>query len=477
MDNANERIARLSAALDRRELCARELVLDYLERIEQLDGNIGAFITVTAEKAIADAERIDAKRARGGAVSALAGIPFAVKDNICVEGVRTTCGSKMLKDYISPYTATAVQRLIDADAILLGKLNMDEFAMGSATDTSFFGVTRNTLDTDRVAGGSSGGSAAAVAADMAAFTLGSDTGGSVRQPAAFCGVVGLKSTYGAVSRYGLVSFASSLEQIGPISAVVGDNALVFGTICGYDKMDATTLRDFSFSFKGDASLRGIRIGVCNGAGNVNDDMSHAVDTAGEILRSFGAKAFDVRLPDTDAALAAYYIISASEASSNLGRYDGVRYGYRAKEAAGIDELFIRSRTEGFGDEVKRRIMLGVFCLNREGRDAYYKKALAAKRKISAQLDALFDSCDAVIAPIAPTTAFKLTNKKSRPVDIYRDDAFGVIANIAGIPSLCLPCGRDAEGMPVGVQIMGKKLSEPLLYSIGLALEQAIGGRS
>lgn len=470
-------ITELARGLAAREFSSEELTQAYLERISGLDGNIGAFITVTAEKALSDARRIDEMRLGDKSLPALAGIPFAVKDNICVEGIRTTCGSKMLENYISPYTATAVGRLLDGGAVLLGKLNMDEFAMGSATDTSAFGITRNPLDTDRVPGGSSGGSAAAVAAKMAAFTLGTDTGGSVRQPAAFCGVVGLKPTYGAVSRYGLVAFASSLEQIGPITASVSDNALVFGAICGRDKMDATTVKNFVFDMPENADIAGMRIGFWDDCEDcVSADVRAAILRAREILQAEGARCAPVDIPDKDAALAAYYIISASEASSNLGRYDGVRYGYRPEKISDIDGMFVRSRTEGFGDEVKRRIMLGVFCLNREGRDAYYKKALAAKRRICAELDTLFENRDAIIAPISPTVAYKLSEKKSRPVDIYKDDAFGVLANIAGIPSLCVPCGYSSNGMPVGIQIMGKKFSEPVLYRIGLALEKALGGK-
>ncbi len=470
-------ISELSLGLSRRDFSAEELTVAYLENIAKNDANIGAFITLCEDNALSLARDIDSRRAVGEELGALAGIPFAAKDNICTRGIATTCASEMLRDFIPPYNATVIDKLEKEGCILLGKLNMDEFAMGSATDTSIFGVCRNPLDTSRTAGGSSGGAAAAVAASFVPFALGSDTGGSVRQPAAFCGVVGIKPTYGAVSRYGLVAFASSLDQIGPITRDVRSSATVLDAIVGIDKRDATS-RERAFSLPRDinANLKDVRIGVPYKAlDGVSPDVADSTLAAIEALRALGASIVDITLPDTDALLAAYYIISSAEASSNLARFDGVRYGHRSVAADSIDALMTKSRSEGFGDEVKRRIMLGTYALSRDARDTYYKRAISARAHLCAELNEIFSCCDAVLMPTAPTVAYSFENKKETPLEVYIEDKLCVIANMAGIPSISLPFGSGEGGMPVGVQLMSKAFGEPMLYAIALALEGARGG--
>ena len=461
-------------ALRKKEYSSVQLTQAYLEQIDKKDKTIGAYITVTADRAIESAKAFDEGRCSDSEISPLAGIPCGIKDNMCTKGIKTTCASKMLGGYIPPYSAHVVEKLEKSGAVILGKLNMDEFAMGSTTENSAFKVCRNPLDTDRVPGGSSGGSAAAVAAREAVYTLGSDTGGSIRQPASFCGVVGMKPTYGSVSRYGLVAFASSLDQIGPITSTVLDNALVLNTIVGHDKRDATSVKRVYNDFTADIKngVKGMKIGVPEeffGEG-ISDDVRKAVLAATDTYRALGAELVSVSMPSIDYALSAYYVISSAEASSNLARFDGVRYGYRCDDYSNIDELYRKSRSEGFGSEVKKRIMLGTFALSSGYYDAYYKKALQVRSLVKKDFDEAFGKCDFIISPVAPTVAYKIGEKTGDSLQMYMGDAYSVPVNIAGIPALTLPCGIGEGGMPVGMQLIGPAFSEGLLYRAGFAFE-------
>ncbi len=461
-------------ALRKKEYSSVELTKAYLNEIEAKDKTIGAYITVTAEQALESAKAFDERKLSLSGAYSLAGIPCGIKDNMCTKGIKTTCASKMLGEYVPPYSAFAVEKLERCDAVILGKMNMDEFAMGSTTENSAFKVCRNPLDIKRVPGGSSGGSAAAVAAHEAAYTLGSDTGGSIRQPASFCGVVGMKPTYGSVSRYGLVAFASSLDQIGPITSTVLDNAIVLNAIVGHDKKDATSLNrsyeDFTSDIK--KGVKGMKIGIPSqffGEG-IADDVKKAVLTGAESYKAMGAELVSVSMPSIDYALSAYYVISSAEASSNLARFDGIRYGYRCKEYEDIDELYRKSRSEGFGREVKKRIMLGTFALSSGYYDAYYKKALQVRSLVRKDFDDAFQKCDFIISPVAPTVAYKIGEKIGDSLQMYMGDAYSVPVNIAGIPALSLPCGTGEGGMPVGMQLIGPAFSESLLYRAGYAFE-------
>ena len=461
-------------ALRKKEYSSVQLTQAYLEQIDKKDKTIGAYITVTADRAIESAKAFDEGRCSDSEISPLAGIPCGIKDNMCTKGIKTTCASKMLGGYIPPYSAHVVEKLEKSGAVILGKLNMDEFAMGSTTENSAFKVCRNPLDTDRVPGGSSGGSAAAVAAREAVYTLGSDTGGSIRQPASFCGVVGMKPTYGSVSRYGLVAFASSLDQIGPITSTVLDNALVLNAIVGHDKRDATSVKRVYNDFTADIKngVKGMKIGVPEeffGEG-ISDDVRKAVLAATDTYRALGAELVSVSMPSIDYALSAYYVISSAEASSNLARFDGVRYGYRCDDYSNIDELYRKSRSEGFGSEVKKRIMLGTFALSSGYYDAYYKKALQVRSLVRKDFDEAFGKCDFIISPVAPTVAYKIGEKTGDSLQMYMGDAYSVPVNIAGIPALTLPCGIGEGGMPVGLQLIGPAFSEGLLYRAGFAFE-------
>ena len=461
-------------ALRKKEYSSVQLTQAYLEQIDKKDKTIGAYITVTADRAIESAKAFDEGKCSDSEISPLAGIPCGIKDNMCTKGIKTTCASKMLGGYIPPYSAHVVEKLEKSGAVILGKLNMDEFAMGSTTENSAFKVCRNPLDTDRVPGGSSGGSAAAVAAREAVYTLGSDTGGSIRQPASFCGVVGMKPTYGSVSRYGLVAFASSLDQIGPITSTVLDNALVLNAIVGHDKRDATSVKRVYNDFTADIKngVKGMKIGVPEeffGEG-ISDDVRKAVLAATDTYRALGAELVSVSMPSIDYALSAYYVISSAEASSNLARFDGVRYGYRCDDYSNIDELYRKSRSEGFGSEVKKRIMLGTFALSSGYYDAYYKKALQVRSLVRKDFDEAFGKCDFIISPVAPTVAYKIGEKTGDSLQMYMGDAYSVPVNIAGIPALTLPCGIGEGGMPVGMQLIGPAFSEGLLYRAGFAFE-------
>lgn len=464
-------VGALSALLINKEISSFELTKHCFEKIAERNDMLGAFVMLDEEGALAAAREADRKRASGECASPLLGIPFAVKDNLCVRGLRTSCGSRMLENYVSPYTATAVQRLIDGGAVLIGKTNMDEFGMGNATNTSALGLTRNPHDTSRTAGGSSGGSAAACAAGLVPFALGSDTGGSVRQPAAFCGAVGFKPSYGAVSRYGLVSYASSLDTVGVIGEDVESCALAFCEMSGYDELDRTS-RDYDKELSSiDAHKIKIGVpysildGVC---ADVRAAMDELIDRASEL----GARIVPVELPRLDVCLAAYYVIASSEASSNLGRYDGVRYGYRPESYDSVEELFVKSRTEGFGEEVKRRILLGTYCLTGVARDGYYKRALAARKYITDKMDEIFSSVDFVFMPVSVDIApkFELLDKKT-PTERYLDDCYCVISNLSGTPSVSLPVKLGSDGMPVGIQIMAGRGLDARLLAFGRDLER------
>ena len=462
-------------ALKNGEYSSRELTEAYITQIEMMDDKIGAYITLDFETALKKAEDVDYKRLHGENLKPLAGIPCAVKDNICTKGIKTTCASKMLEQYIPPYDACVIEELKKSDAIILGKLNMDEFAMGSTTENSAFKITKNPIDITRVPGGSSGGSAACVAAREAAFTLGSDTGGSIRQPASFCGVVGMKPTYGSVSRYGLVAFASSLDQIGPLTSTVKDNAIVLNAITCADKRDATNIYKRQGDFTEDIGkgIKGMRIGLPKeffGEG-ISYDVKTAIFKAAERMKYEGAEIIDISMPSINDALAAYYIISSAEASSNLSRFDGIRYGYRTDSFDDIHDLYRKSRSEGFGKEVKRRIMLGTFVLSSGYYDAYYKKALQVRSIVMNDFDKSFKQCDFILSPVAPTVAYKLGEKSKNPLEMYMGDAYSVPVNIAGVPAISVPCGRDDSNMPIGAQLIGPAYSEKMLYRVAAVLEE------
>ena len=470
-------LTELSEAMKRGELSSREITQAYLDRIHEVEDKVGGYITVDEEGALEQAEKADRARASGERLSPLHGIPVAVKDNICVEGLPATCASKMLENFVPPYSATAWEKLRAAGCVLLGKTNLDEFAMGSTTENSAFHPTRNPRDLTRVPGGSSGGSAAVVAAEEAPFSLGSDTGGSIRQPAAFCGVVGIKPTYGMVSRYGLIAFASSLDQIGPMTKTVADNALVLDAIAGYDRRDTTSVKRGYTPMNRElrAGVKGLRVGLPKEmfAEGLSADVRKAVMRAARKLEELGATVAEVSLPSLQYALPAYYVLSSAEASSNLARFDGVRYGHRAAEYADLEELYVRSRSEGFGAEVKRRILLGTYTLSAGYFDAYYKKALQVRTLVIRDFNSVFETCDCLLGPVAPTTAYKLGEKTMSPLEMYLGDIHTVPVNIAGIPALSMPCGVDRDGLPVGLQLMGATFSEPTLYRVGQALEEAM----
>lgn len=466
-------IHELHDMLVKKEISAMELTQHHLERINKLDGQLKSYITVTDELAIAQAKTVDEKIAAGESIGMLAGIPMAVKDNMCTEGIQTSCASKMLEGFKPQYSATVIEKLKENDFVMLGKVNMDEFAMGSTTENSAFFATQNPWNPDCVPGGSSGGSAASVAADLAVYSLGSDTGGSIRQPASFCGIVGLKPTYGAVSRYGLIAFASSLDQIGPLAKDVTDTALVLNAITGYDKKDSTSADyaypDYTLALTGE--VKGMRIGLPKeylGEG-IAPEVEAQVRAAAAKLEELGACVEECSLPYTRYAMPAYYLIAPAEASSNLGRYDGVRYGLRvpAKDVVG---MFKETRKQGFGPEVKRRIMLGTYALSSGYYDAYYLKALKVRNLIKQDYDRAFAQYDCLITPTAPTTALR-KGQNQDPLALYKGDICTIPSNLAGIPGLSLPYGLDKDGMPIGVQLLGKAFAEPTLLRVAYALEQ------
>ena len=460
--------------LDRRELSSVELTRAVLDRIHSVEGQTRAFVTVTEEEALDQARRADMQIAAGGA-SPLTGIPLQLKDNLCTRNVPTTCGSRMLDGFVPSYDATVAHRLYEAGAVLVGKGNLDEFAMGSSTENSAFYPTRNPWDLDRVPGGSSGGPATAVAAGECLFSLGSDTGGSIRQPAALCGVVGLKPTYGLVSRYGLVAFASSLDQIGPLSKDVTDCAMVLNAISGHDPLDSTSIDfrvpDYTKSLGMD--IKGLRIGVPEEyfIEGIEPGVETAVRQAIGVLEDLGAEVTETSLPHTPYALAVYYIIAPSEAMGNLARYDGVKYGYSAPHADSVWDALEKTRQDGFGPEVKRRIMLGTYALSAGYYDAYYLKAQKVRTLIRREFDEAFQGLDALVTPTSPSVAFKLGEKTEDPVQMYLSDIFTIPANIAGIPAISVPAGM-VDGLPVGLQIMTRHLGEETLLRTAYAYEQA-----
>jgi aspartyl-tRNA(Asn)/glutamyl-tRNA(Gln) amidotransferase subunit A len=464
------------SAVQDRKTTALALAEAHYERIQKEDGQIGAFLTLSKERALEQADRMDRMAAEGKVLPPLGGVPVGIKDVMSTRGVRSTAGSKILENYIPPYDCTAVARLEAAGAVVLGKMNCDEFAMGSSNENSAYRPVRNPRDLSRVPGGSSGGSAAAVAADMAVATLGSDTGGSIRQPASFCGVVGLMPTYGRVSRYGLIAFASSLDHIGPLAKTVKDAAIVLRTIAGRDPMDSTSadvpVPDYVADL--DKPVRGMKLGVAKeyfGEG-LDDEVRHAVEAAIDKLKILGCEIVPVSLPHTPYAIPTYYLIATAEASANLARFDGVRYGHRARGVKTLSEMYRRSRDEGFGAEVKRRIMLGTYALSAGYYDAYYLKAQKVRTLLTRDFDDAFGKVDAIVTPTSPTAAFRLGEKSNDPLAMYLADIYTVTADLAGIPGISVPCGETKEKLPIGLQILGKHFGEGTILRVAHAYEQA-----
>ncbi len=458
------------------EISAVEATKAQLDRIKKVDSQYNSFVTVMEEQALERARQVQGDIDKGKYTdSLLAGVPMAIKDNICTKGTLTTCSSKMLSNFKPPYNAEVVDRLEKAGAIVLGKLNMDEFAMGSTTETSYFGPTKNPWDTDRVPGGSSGGAAAAVAADEVFYALGSDTGGSIRQPASFCGVTGMKPTYGTVSRYGLIAYASSLDQIGPLARNVSDCAAVLEVIAGYDKKDSTSvsLKDYKFTKALVDDVKGMRIGIPKdyiGKG-IDKEVKEAILEAAKVLEQKGAivEQFDMKM--VQYAIPAYYVIASAEASSNLSRYDGVKYGYRTADFEGLQDVYKKTRTEGFGMEVKRRMMIGAFVLSSGYYDAYYNKALRVKALIKSGFDRAFEKYDLILGPTAPTTALEIGKNLDDPLKMYLGDIYTVSVNLAGLPAIVLPCGQDSRGLPIGLQLIGNTFSEKTIIQAAYSYEQ------
>jgi aspartyl-tRNA(Asn)/glutamyl-tRNA(Gln) amidotransferase subunit A len=476
MELINLTIDGARSAVQERKMTASALAESFYSQIEMKDGGIGAYLALSKERAMAKAGEVDAMAAKGDPLPPLAGVPVAIKDVMVTRGVGTTAGSKILSNYIPPYDCTAVSRLEAAGAVVLGKLNCDEFAMGSSNENSAWKPVHNPRDLCRVPGGSSGGSAAAVAADMAVATLGSDTGGSIRQPASFCGVVGLKPTYGRVSRYGLIAFASSLDHIGPFTKTVKDSALMLRTIAGRDPMDSTSadipVPDYVAELN--KPTRGLKIGVAKeylGEG-LDPEVRASIEAAVDKLKSQGCEIVEVSLPHTKYAIPAYYLVATAEASSNLARFDGVRYGYRASDARNLSDMYRRSRDEGFGPEVKRRIMLGTYALSAGYYDAYYLKAQRVRTLLTRDFAQAFGKVDAIVTPTSPTAAFKLGDKVDDPLAMYLADIYTVTANLAGIPGISIPCGETKEKLPIGLQILGRHFDEATILRVANAYEQA-----
>ena len=475
MDICSSTIHELAAAFRSGETDPVAAAEAFLERIERINPSLNAYLRTTPDEAIARAKEAKTRLENNDATT-LTGIPLGIKDLMCTRGITTTCGSKVLENFVPPYNATVIERLNDQGAVMLGKTNMDEFAMGSSTESSYFGPTKNPHNTDYIPGGSSGGSAAAVAADLCAAALGSDTGGSIRQPASYTGIVGLKPTYGLVSRYGLVAFASSLDQIGPMTKDVRDAAILFSAVAGHDGRDSTSLEvDIpDYTELHDRDVKNLRVGVPKeyfGEG-LDEEVKDRVMEMVKTLEGGGAKIVDVSIPRTAHALAAYYIIAPSEASSNLARYDGVRYGFReARPKDSLIDMFRRSRSGGFGPEVKRRIMLGTYALSAGYYDAYYKKALQVRRLLSDDLHAAFEQVDVIACPAAPTPAYKIGEKLEDPLSMYLGDVYTVTANLAGIPGMSVPAGLNSRGLPIGVQLLAKPLGEASIFQAAFYLER------
>ena len=475
MDTIDMTIHGLHQALESKQLSSVEATKAMLARIEAVEPQVGSFITVTPEQALAGAEAAD-RRIAAGDMDMLTGIPLALKDIFLTEGIRTTCGSRILDNFIPPYSATSWEKLRDRGAVLLGKLNQDEFAMGSSNESSAFGVCRNPWDTTRIPGGSSGGSAAAIAARQATATLGTDTGGSIRQPASHCGCVGLKPTYGRVSRYGVIAYASSLDQVGPLTRDVTDCAIMLGALAGYDPKDSTSVDlavpDYVATLPN--GVKGLRIGLPREyfIAGLDADVQKAMDAAIETYRRLGAEFVDISLPHTDYAVATYYLIATAEASSNLARYEGVRFGHRSANAEGLIDMMTKSRSEGFGAEVKRRIMLGTYALSSGYYDAYYVKAQKVRTLIMNDFIRAFADVDVMLTPVAPTPAFKIGEKVNDPLQMYLSDIFTIPVNLAGTCAMSLPAGFSADGLPIGVQLIGRPFGEEAILRAGYAFEQA-----
>jgi aspartyl-tRNA(Asn)/glutamyl-tRNA(Gln) amidotransferase subunit A len=465
--------------IKKRELSCREAAGDYLDAIRNEGQTVNAYITVMEEEAYRQAEAVQRRIDQGEDLSPLAGVPIAVKDNICTKGTKTTAASKMLNNFIPPYDATVIERLYQGGAVIIGKTNLDEYAMGGSTETSYYGITRNPWDLDKVPGGSSGGSAAAIAAKLAPYALGSDTGGSIRQPCAFCNLTGIKPTYGSVSRYGLMAYASSLDQIGTMGRDVKDCAAALAVISGHDSKDSTSVMKNAFDFpkfvsscakdgagSSDRKLAGLKIGVPKNYFDIgiSDEVKSTVLEAGKTFEMLGATLEEFEIPAVEYAVPAYYIIACAEASSNLSRYDGIKYGYRSEQAKDLMEIFYQSRSEGFGKEVKRRIMLGSFVLSSGYFDAYYKKALQVRGLIKRSFDETFTKYDMILSPVSPTTAYRIGGQIEDPLAMYLADIYTVSVNLSGLPAVALPCGFGSDGMPVGMQLIGKAFSEEVLIS-------------
>ena len=477
MDITELTVHELKEKLANKELTVTEITKAYVDRINEKEKDIDAFVTTLCDEALNKAKEIEGKIANGEVTGEYAGIPIGIKDNINIKGVKTTCSSKILENFISPYNATVIEKLNNENLINLGKLNMDEFAMGASTEYSAFKTTKNPWNLKTVPGGSSGGSAAAVAAGMVPWALGSDTGGSVRQPAAFCGVVGLKPTYGLVSRYGLVAFASSLDQIGPITKDVEDAAMLLNLIAGHDEKDSTSeikeKIDYTKNLKKD--IKGLKIGIPKeyfGEG-INEEVKASLEKAIEKYKELGAEVEEFSLDIADYALATYYIIACAEASSNLGRFDGIRYGYRTKNYSDLKELYKNSRTEGFGDEVKRRIILGTYVLSSGYYDAYYKKAQKVRSLVIKEFDKAFEKYEVLLTPSSPTVAFEIGTRSENPLEMYLADICTVSVNIAGLPGISIPCGVNSEGMPIGMQLIGQRFNEEKILNAAYNYEQAV----
>ncbi len=474
-------VQELQEKLKNKELTSTQITKAYVDKINKNEKYVQAFITPLTEEAIKKAEEIDKKIENGEITNSLAGIPIGIKDNICTNGVKTTCASKMLENFISPYDATVMQKINKENMINLGKLNMDEFAMGASTEYSYFHITKNPWNLNTVPGGSSGGSAAAVAANLVPWALGSDTGGSIRQPASFCGVVGLKPTYGLVSRYGLVAFASSLDQIGPITKDVTDSAILLNVISGHDEKDTTSAniekKDYTKALKN--NVKGLKIGVPKeyfGEG-INKEVKEKLEQAIQKYKELGAIIEEFSLNTVEYVLATYYIIACAEASSNLGRFDGIRYGYRTQNFTNLKELFKNSRSEGFGSEVKRRIILGTYVLSSGYYDAYYKKAQQVRTLIKQEFEKVFKKYDILLTPTSPTVAFEIGTKSNNPLEMYLSDICTVSVNIAGLPAISIPCGVDSKNMPIGMQLIGNRFAEETILNAAYTYEQVANFRN
>ena len=472
-------IKELVKRIQDKEISCVEVVDYYIKEIEKKEDKIDAFLLLQTEDALKKAKELDEKIAKGEKVGRLVGIPIAIKDNMCTRGVKTTCASKMLEDFVPPYDATVIKKLEEEDAILIGKTNLDEFAMGSSTENSAFKITKNPIDITRVPGGSSGGSAAAVGAEMVPLALGSDTGGSIRQPASFCGIVGMKPTYGLVSRYGLIAFGSSLDQIGPFSMTVEDNAYLLNILAGEDELDGTTAKGLDkkdYTENIDSGIEGMKIGIPKEfieEEGLDSEIKDVILKDIEALRELGAEVEEFSLPATKDGLAPYYIISSAEASSNLARFDSIRYGYRTKEFTSVEELVEKSRSEGFGREVKRRIMLGTYALSSGYYDAYYNKAQKFRAKLKQDFKEAFKKYDIIIGPVSPILPFKIGERCEDPTAMYLADIYTININLATVPALSMPGGKSSDGLPIGLQLIGDVFTEEKIYKVAYALEKKL----